>query len=54
MGNKLPALQSDIRDFPEAVRRAIGTELIVVQFGGEPTDFKPTSGVGAGPYTAAR
>ena len=24
--------QDDIRDFPEAVRRAIGTELTVVQF----------------------
>jgi len=50
MGNKLPALQSDIRDFPEAVRREIGTELMVVQFGGAPTYFTPTSAVGAGAY----
>ena len=42
--------QDDIRDFPEAVRRAIGTELMVVQFGGTPTDFKPMSAVGAGAY----
>jgi len=42
--------QDDIRDFPEAVRSAIGTELMVVQFGGAPTDFKPMSVVGAGAY----
>ena len=42
--------QDDIRDFPEAVRRAIGTELMVVQFGGAPSDFKPMSSVGAGAY----
>ena len=42
--------QDDIRGFPEAVRRAIGTELMVVQFGGVPTDFKPMSAVGAGAY----
>ena len=42
--------QDDIRDFPEAVRRAIGTELMVVQFGGVPTDFKPMTSVGAGAY----
>ena len=42
--------QDDIRDFPEAVRRAIRTELMVVQFGGAPTDFKPMSSVGIGVY----
>lgn len=34
----------------EAVRRAIGTELVVVQFGGVLTDFRPMSSVGAGAY----
>jgi phage-related protein len=33
--------QDDLRDFPIAVRQAIGIELMVVQFGGMPSDFKP-------------
>lgn len=32
---------------PEAVRHSIGLELMRVQFGGEPTRFKPMSTVGA-------
>jgi phage-related protein len=42
--------QDDLRDFPIAVRQAIGIELMVVQFGGMPNDFKPMPTVGAGAY----
>jgi phage-related protein len=35
---------------PEAVRRSFGLELMRVQFGGEPTSFKPMSTVGTGAY----
>jgi phage-related protein len=42
--------QDDLRDFPSAVRQAIGIELMVVQFGGTPSDFKPMPTVGAGAY----
>jgi phage-related protein len=42
--------QDDLRDFPIAVRQAIGIELMVVQFGGMPSDFKPMPTVGAGAY----
>ena len=33
---------------PDAVRHDIGFELMRVQFGGEPTSFKPMPTVGAG------
>jgi phage-related protein len=42
--------QDDLRGFPEAVRHAIGVELMVVQFGGMPSDFKPMPAVGPGAY----
>jgi phage-related protein len=42
--------QDDLRDFPIPVRQAIGIELMVVQFGGMPSDFKPMPTVGAGAY----
>ena len=42
--------RADLRGFPEAVRHAIGVELMVVQLGGMPSDFKPMSIVGAGAY----
>lgn len=42
--------QDDIRAMPAAVRHAMGVELMRVQLGGEPTDFKPISSVGAGAY----
>lgn len=42
--------QKDLRDMPEAVRHEIGLELMRVQFGGEPSDFKPMLTVGAGVY----
>jgi phage-related protein len=42
--------QKDLREMPVAVRHALGIELLVVQFGGDPTDFKPMPEVGAGAY----
>ena len=40
----------DLRGFPAAVRHAIGVELMRLQFGGAPSDFKPMSVVGSGTY----
>jgi phage-related protein len=40
----------DLRAFPAAVRHAIGVELMRVQYGGVPTDFKPLSVVGPGAF----
>jgi phage-related protein len=40
----------DLRAFPAAVRHAIGVELMRVQFGGVPTNFKPLKEVGSGAY----
>lgn len=40
----------DLCAMPEAVRRAMGVELMVVQFGAMPSDFKPMPAVGAGAY----
>ena len=40
----------DLRAFPDANRHAIGVELMVVQLGGMPSDFKPMPTVGAGAY----
>lgn len=42
--------QKDLRDMPADVRHALGLELMTVQFGGEPSDFKPMKEVGAGAY----
>lgn len=42
--------QDDLREMPAAVRHALGIELMTVQYGGEPSDFKPMQGVGAGAY----
>ena len=41
------ALKS-VREFPEDVRRTIGHELRDVQFGEEPSDWKPMPSVGPG------
>lgn len=41
---------SDLREMPEDVRRALGGELALVQFGADPSDFKPMPTVGAGAY----
>jgi len=40
----------DLCGFPDAVRHAIGVELMVLQLGGLPSDFEPLSIVGAGAY----
>ena len=40
----------DLRDMPESVRHAIGVELMIVQLGGTPSDFKPVQLVGVGAY----
>ena len=40
----------DLRDFPAAARHAIGVELMRVQFGGMPTNFKPLKEAGSGAY----
>lgn len=37
-------------EFPREVRRSIGTELLRVQLGSMPTDFKPMPSVGKGCY----
>jgi phage-related protein len=42
--------RDDLRAMPGSVRHNIGLELMRVQFGGEPTNFKPMSTVGAGTY----
>jgi phage-related protein len=33
--------RDDLREMPETVRHAMGVELMIVQLGGKPTDFKP-------------
>lgn len=40
----------DLRTMPESVRHAIGVELMIVQLGGTPSDFKTIRLVGAGAY----
>ncbi len=44
----LGSSRDDIANMPANVRRQIGLELMRVQFGGEPKDFKPMPVVGAG------
>lgn len=46
----LGSSQADIRAMPAIVRHELGLELMRVQFGGEPTDFKPMPAVGTGAY----
>ena len=46
----LGSSQKDLREMPADVRRVLGLELLVVQHGGDPTDFKPMPEVGAGTY----
>jgi len=36
------------------VRHALGVELLTVQYGGEPSDFKPMPDIGAGTYEIRR
>ena len=42
--------QKDLREMPATVRQALGLELMTVQYGGEPSDYKPMPSVGAGAY----
>ena len=42
--------QKDLREMPANARYALGVELMIVQYGGEPSDFKPMPSVGAGVY----
>ena len=42
--------RDDLRGMPESVRHDIGLELMRVQCGGEPKNFKPMPIVGAGAY----
>jgi len=46
----LGSSQKDLREMPANVRHALGVELLTVQYGGEPGDFKPMPDVGAGVY----
>jgi phage-related protein len=46
----LGSSRDDLVAMPAGVRHDIGLELMRVQFGGQPTDFKPMSTVGAGAY----
>ncbi|MGE0582857.1 MAG: type II toxin-antitoxin system RelE/ParE family toxin [Steroidobacteraceae bacterium] len=46
----LGSSRDDLASMPASVRHDIGLELMRVQFGGQPTDFKPMSTVGSGAY----
>jgi Phage-related protein len=46
----LGSSQDDLRAMPAPVRHAMGMELMRVQFGGTPIDFKPMPSVGVGAY----
>lgn len=38
----------DLRNFPQAARKASGQQLMLLQFGGVSADWKPMSSVGSG------
>lgn len=42
--------QKDLREMPVDARHALGLELMAVQYGAEPRDFKPMPSVGGGAY----
>ena len=42
--------RDDLREFPAEVRKALGGELLRVQNGQAPVDFKPLKDVGKGAY----
>jgi phage-related protein len=46
----LGSSRDDLAAMPVSVRHDIGVQLMRVQFGGEPMDFKPMRTVGAGVY----
>jgi phage-related protein len=45
--------KKNLREFPEEVRKLIGDELQLLQFGGMPRDTKPFKGVGGGVFEIA-
>ena len=46
----LGSSRDDLAAMPAGVRHDIGLELMRLQFGGQPMDYKPMSTVGAGAY----
>ena len=46
----LGSSQKDLRKMPADARAVFGLELMTVQSGGEPGDFKPMPSVGSGVY----
>ena len=44
----LGSSRDDLRAMPDSVRHDIGRDLMRVQFGGQPANFKPMSAVGVG------
>jgi phage-related protein len=46
----LGSSRDDLAAMPAYVRHDIGVELMRVQFGGQPSNFKPISTVGSGAY----
>lgn len=46
----LGSSRDDLAAMPASVRHGVGVELMRVQFGGQPTDFRPMSAVGSGAY----
>jgi phage-related protein len=46
----LGSSRNDLREFPTEARHDAGMELMRVQFGGMPMDFKPLPSVGSGVY----
>lgn len=45
--------RKDVRAFPLGVRKLIGDELQLIQFGGMPKDVKPFKGIGSGVFEIA-
>lgn len=42
--------KKDLREFPTDARLAAGYQIEILQYGGEPDDFKPMKTVGSGVY----
>lgn len=49
----LGSSKKKIQSFPEEVKKLIGDELQIIQFGGMPKDAKPFKGVGSGVFEIA-
>jgi phage-related protein len=46
--NWIGSSRKDVRDFPEEAKRKTGLQLLAIQRGEEPVDFKPMSTIGKG------